>query len=164
MTGQTTTLEIADAQSHALAVRRFVRFTSSSLISTAVDQLLAWELFSHLDLIMADSDFWRILIASVVARMVSIAVNFSINSRLVFDGFETDAKRRTFGRFLALATCVLLLSSIGVYLAHTVLDAPEWQAKIVCDLCLFFVNYAGQRAWVFRDSTGVPEPLADIEL
>ena len=147
-----------------MAARRFVRFASSSLVSTAVDQVLAWELFGFLGAIMVDSDFWRIIIACVVARLISLTVNFSINSRLVFGGFATDAKRRTFARFLALAAFVLFLSSLGVYFAHTLLDAPEWQAKIVCDLTLFFVNYAGQRAWVFSDAAEEADVLAPGEL
>jgi len=125
-----------------------MRFGTSSLMCTAVDQSIAWMLFSTLDLFMPESDFLRILFASVVARLVSLTLNYSINLRLVFGDDTRD--RRTFMRFLALAACVLALSTLGVYFAHTALGAPEWQAKIVVDLCLFFLNYNVQRAWVFR--------------
>ena len=164
MTGHTISLEAQTQAVELGACRRFLRFASSSLIATLIDQTLAWELFALLDQAMPEADFTRILIASVVARLVSLTVNFSINSRLVFGGLETDAKRRTFARFLTVAGLILLLSCIGVWLAHTLLDAPEWQAKIVCDLCLFFLNYALQRTWVFADEQQTGRHFANERL
>jgi dolichol-phosphate mannosyltransferase len=153
VTGQTMPLEATTQANQLPATRRFLRFASSSLVATLIDQLLAWELFALLDPILAGADFTRILLSCVAARLVSLSVNFSINSRLVFGGLDSDSRRRTFARFLALAAFVLMLSTTGVYLAHTLLGAPEWQAKILCDLVLFFLNYALQKSWVFSDAT-----------
>lgn len=108
---------------------------------------------------MAGNDFLRILIASVVARCVSLSLNFAINNRLVFSGGGVDARQwRTFARFLAVAIGILALSSFGVWWAHTALGAPEWQAKIVVDVCLFFLNYSMQRVWVFKNVDALRSP------
>ena len=137
---------------------RLMRFASSSLMCTAVDQAIAWTLFSTLELSMGEADFLRILVATVVARLVSLSLNYRINLSLVFG--EKERERRTFVRFLALATLVLILSSVGVFCAHTFLGAPEWQAKIVVDLTLFFLNYNAQRMWVFAPAEDAGDLVA----
>ncbi len=132
---------------------RFALFACSSLISTGVDQLVAGILFSLLRETFAEADFLRILLASILARCVSMAVNYAINRRMVFGNKHemTPCKRESLPRYILLEAAILSLSSMGVWIAHISFGILEWQAKPLVDLALFFLNYTGQQKWVFAD-------------
>ncbi len=132
---------------------RFALFACSSLVSTGVDQLVAGILFSLLRETFGEADFLRILLASIMARCVSMAVNYAINRRMVFgkDQEVAPCKRESLPRYVLLEAAILSLSSMGVWIAHIGFGILEWQAKPVVDLALFFLNYTGQRKWVFAD-------------
>lgn len=136
-------------QTVAKPAQRVLRFVSSSLTCTFVDQGIAAALFAILRTPMGADSFARILIACVVARLVSLFLNFTINNKLVFDG-DDAYKRRAFMRFLALAGVCLTVSSVCVWWVHTTFGAPETAVKIVVDGTLFVVNYNVQRLWVFK--------------
>ena len=141
-------------------IARFLRFAGVSLTCTALDQLLAAALFSLLRGPLEGRGFLRIVASSVIARCFSLSLNYALNHHLVFtledeDPGQSRRGRSSLPRFVALAAFVLALSTLGVYLAHTYLGAPEWQAKLVCDMALFFVNYHVQRTWVFRPEVTV---------
>ena len=154
---------IMETEAH-INLGRFGRFACSSLASTAVDQLVASVLFVALRRYFVGADFLRILAASVIARCVSVACNYSINRRVVFAGDDEDgvlSKRESLPRFLLLAVGVLCLSSLCVWALHVGLGMPEWQAKPLADFALFFLNYNGQRKWVFVEhGTGERAALA----
>ena len=133
---------------------RFGRFACSSMASTLVDQLVAWTLFAVLREHFVGADFLRILLASCIARCVSMSVNFFINNKVVFKNGNLELprrKRESFPRFALLQLSILSLSSLGVWMAHTGFGVAEWQAKPFVDFCLFFLNYNGQRKWVFAE-------------
>ncbi len=135
---------------------RFLRFASSSLVCTAVDQMVAGVLFSTLRLAMPEADLLRILIATLVARVTSVTLNLTVNRRLVFSAAEDARSRRTTLRFIELSAFVLTLSTLGTWWLHVTFGIPEWIAKPCVDFVLFFVNYNAQRIWVFRaDETDV---------
>ena len=69
---------------------RFTRFVGSSLISTALDQILAFLLFGWLRGVFVSSDFLRIFTATLVARVCSVALNYAINMRRVFNDDKAD--------------------------------------------------------------------------
>lgn len=128
-------------------IARWVKFGGSSLFATLIDQVVAGILFIVLAGPLEGYDFLRIFVSTLVARVVSVAVNFTVNSKKVFAGSDWH---RSLPRFLLLAALVLGLSSLGVWLLHTRLGANESVAKICVDLALFFLNYNVQRRWVFR--------------
>lgn len=140
---------------------RFLRFMLSSASCSLLDQVLAWILFSLLRRHMAGSPFLRILVSNVAARIVSLTLNYSLNHRLVFTldvndpEWHRSARRESLPRFIALSAFILALSTLGVYLAHRFLGIEEWQAKVVVDIALFFLNYNVQRKWVFRHEVSV---------
>ena len=141
-------------------IRRLIRFASSSFTCTLVDQAIAWSLFSVFLSMGMTNDFIRITVASIVARMVSVFLNFQINSHLVFAKGNTGTAKRAFWRFLALATCVLALSCLGVWFCHEFMGIPDYIAKVGVDFCLFFLNYNVQKRWVFVERHALPEAKA----
>ena len=105
--------------------------------------------------------FLRIFFANVTARIFSLTLNYSLNHRLVFSldiddpEWQRSSRRESLPRFIALSAGILALSTLGVFVAHALLGVPEWKAKIVIDVALFFLNYNIQRKWVFRNEVTI---------
>jgi putative flippase GtrA len=140
--------------------RRFARFAGSSLVCTALDQVVAGVLFVALRKPMADMGFVRILLGTVIARVLSQTLNYAVNRRVVFSAQggkkgNRPSRRESLPRFLALSAGILSLSIIGVYLLHTYAGVQESIAKLLMDFSLFFLNYYLQHNWVFTTEPSI---------
>ncbi|THF74050.1 bifunctional glycosyltransferase family 2/GtrA family protein [Cohnella fermenti] len=124
----------------------FFRFISSSVASSVVDLGIAWVLIDGLRPLMGEHDFGRILLATAIARALSIGVNYGLNRNFVF---RKERNSGTLWRYLALSLLIMLGSGIGVYGLHALFLANEKAAKIVCDALLFLFSFYAQRRWVF---------------
>ncbi|MBE6017429.1 MAG: glycosyltransferase [Lachnospiraceae bacterium] len=95
----------------------------------------------------------RVIICTVVARVISSFFNFMINRKTVFK--STDNFGSTVGRYYILAVCQLLASMLLVDLFADKLlgikGALQTVVKCVVDLILFLVSYNIQRKWVFKN-------------
>jgi len=124
----------------------FMRFISSSIASSVVDLAIAWLLIDLLRPVLGEYDYLRILLATVIARIISIIVNYLLNKHFVF---RKETNRGSLWRYLTLCAFVILLSSTGVYLIHTIFFINEKIAKLICDALLFLLSFQMQRRWVF---------------
>ncbi|MDN4601517.1 bifunctional glycosyltransferase family 2/GtrA family protein [Paenibacillus sp. F6_3S_P_1C] len=124
----------------------FLRFISSSVVSSVVDLGIAWFLIDFLRPILGQQDYLRILLATVIARVISIVVNYVLNRHFVF---RKEDSQGSLWRYLTLCGVVIVLSSTGVYLFHTIFFVDEKIAKFVCDALLFLLSFQLQRRWVF---------------
>ena len=94
-----------------------------------------------------------IFASTVLARVVSSAVNFALNRRIVFKSGEPLIK--TLLEFYALAVPVMLVSAFGVKGMANLFGLPDGSIaisllKIVVDSILFVINYIIQKKWIFR--------------
>lgn len=124
------------------------KFAASSLTTTAVDFLLFTLLFALLkERVPATSE----LIATVVARIASSLLNFSLNNRFVFE--NGGSKKRAFIRYYCLCIPQMLASAGLVTLINRLFDNSATLAttaiKVLVDLFLFVVSFFIQRKWVF---------------
>ena len=126
-----------------------IRFISSSIISSVIDVLLAWILLDVLKLWMT-SDFWRIALSSLIARILSTIVNYVINKKYVFKGKNNS--KQTAKRFLILTVVITILSTLFVYVASSLHIMSEKLAKPIGDLLLFLLSYSAQTKWVFKNN------------
>lgn len=126
-----------------------IRFVSSSIISSIIDVLLAWILLDVLKIWMT-SDFWRIALSSLIARVLSTIVNYVINKKYVFK--EKTNSKQTAIRFLILTIVITILSTLFVYAASSLHIMSEKLAKPVGDLLLFLLSYSAQTKWVFKNN------------
>lgn len=132
-----------------MVLGRFARFGVSSLVGFAADNLLF-----TLVLFMAEGRFAKrsaaILVALVVARALSSALNYLCNKTLVFrsKGAVVESMAKYFGLVVAIAS----LSYLGTaFLAWAFDCAGIWItcAKIAVELLLFVLAYHVQSKWVF---------------
>lgn len=120
-----------------------LRFSASALLAFALDTVAL--------LVMFAATGW--LLASVVgARLLSAAVNFTVNRRVVFRSGGEVPLRRAAARYVSLAA-LLLAASFGMLTALTDAGVGVFAAKLLTDAVMFVVSFRVQRGMVFR-----PEP------
>lgn len=124
----------------------FARFLISALASAAVDLGIAWFLLDFLRPFF-QLEYFRILVASAMARVISIGVNYLINRKFVFQ--EKKADGQSLIRYLLLCVLIILFSTTGVYGLYRSFGVNEKIGKIICDTLLFVLSYQVQQRWVF---------------
>lgn len=124
--------------------KEFIKFTSSSLASTVVDLALFAILVFFLRALLPT---YYILVATVMARIVSTLVNYNLNAKLVFK--ETDNRELPFPKYIALAIFDMLASALFVTIIVGLLPINETIVKMFVDSALFFVGYLIQKHFIF---------------
>lgn len=120
-----------------------IKFAASSL-SCYIIELTA---FSLLSIFLFSKNALGILISTVIARVISGAVNFTLNKKWSFQN-----NKKWTGQFLKYAVlfvCQMTLSWLLVTLLSS-LPAPITIIKAGVDLVLFALNYLVQKNWVFK--------------
>lgn len=140
----------------------FLKFIASSIFGFAVDYLLFillntliyslmggreanWiSLFGHTFTTMTGA----VLFATVLARVASSLVNYSLNKRRVFH-MQTPS-RSTLLRYYLLCGVQMLASAGLVALFTSLTNGYPALIKLPVDLLLFFLSFQIQREWVFK--------------
>lgn len=161
------------ARIYAVVLRYFIRFIASSLSSWVVDIGVYWAVLAILGSVwklqasIANSyslavallnHTWNlniaaVLIATLASRVISSAVNFIINRKVVFK--NVDNVGQTAARYFALAVVQMILSFVLVdLLTNGVFHVTGFKnvlIKCVVDALLFIFSYGIQRKWVFKN-------------
>lgn len=126
--------------------KTFFKFTASSLFSTIID-LGLFTLFVYL--LRSTFPTSYIMVATILARIVSVVVNYTINNKLVFK--RKKQKDGSFARYITLAIADMLVSGYIVTLLVENLIRYETLTKVLVDGSLFFVGFLIQRKFIFTD-------------
>lgn len=140
------------AKIYIVILKGVFKFLLNSLICWVVDEGLFW-LFKDAILFSSITDHsTRTITSMLIARVLSSALNFTLNRKTVFKSKESVAK--TALKYYILAACMLAVSMLLVDLfAVRILNIggfPEVLLKCVVDIILFIVSYTVQRKWVFK--------------
>lgn len=135
------------AKIYGVMFASFIRFTCSGLVSTLVDQGL-FALFQKLVFISLDSTF-SIPLSTLLARICSSYLNYSLNRSLVFNAQKTHKNALT--RYYLLCVLQMAVSALLVTVIHIITTWNSSLIKIIVDLILFFISYRIQKSWVFRE-------------
>lgn len=135
-----------NASSHFRPVRdslavwgQLLAFTASSLTGFAVDVVL---------LALLHSLTGSLLAAVVGARVISAAVNFTLNARFVFPRRGRSAWLGALRRYAALAVVVLVANALLME-ALVIVTGSLAVAKVATEVVLFLASYLVQRTAVF---------------
>lgn len=127
----------------------FGKFLFSSLSSSVVD-LILFGLFCNVlravDGIPGGVPY--IIVATVLARVISAVYNFWLNYKVVFRSSANVAV--TAVKYFALAVCQMLCSAFLVNAVYGLLGGSEVAVKIPVDVFLFFASFVVQREFVYR--------------
>lgn len=125
-------------------IKEFLKFVSSSLASTVVDL----GLFALLVYFLRDNfPAFYITIATIIARIVAILVNYKLNATLVFE--DNEKRNKSFPKYITLAIFDMAASALLVTLIVRILPINETFIKMLVDSGLFFIGYLIQRKYVF---------------
>jgi len=97
------------------------------------------------------ADSVRILLATVIARIISSLFNFIFNRKAVFKSDSNFGSAMI--RYYALCVCQLLVSYGAVYFFTDILalgQAMTVVIKCIVDTILFIISFQIQRRWVFK--------------
>lgn len=125
----------------------FLKFIFASLSSSVVD-LVLFSIFCGLFAGHMTGAISYILGATVCARILSAAYNFTINYKVVFK--SSNHKGKALCKYAVLAVCIMLASGFLVDYFHTLIAGPEVMIKIPVDILLFLVSFWVQREIVYR--------------
>lgn len=121
--------------------KRILRFSASSLLSTAADL----GLFSVLVYSLKVED--PILWATVLARLVSVNLNFTLNKTLVFK--SQAAWLNALLKYYSLAAVQMMASYLLLKGVYALFNQKVVLLKILVDLFLFVISYQIQKRYVF---------------
>lgn len=126
---------------------RFIKFALSGLVSFGVDN----GIFILLMQIFAIATKSGVMMATIIARLLSAIVNYQLNHRVVFDG-KGEA---TIIKYIGIMIVQMILSA-GLTTLATVMVGYSALAltatKIGIDFVLFFVSYQVQRRFIFVEA------------
>lgn len=124
-----------------------LKFCSVSFLSSIID-LGLFSLFMILFRNLSLSD--KILLSTLIARIISSLFNFCVNKTIVFNS-ESNTKT-TMVKYYTLAVIQMSLSYLGVYLLSNLLHINSTAIKLFVDIILFIISFQIQREWVFKNS------------
>lgn len=125
-----------------LVYQRFCKYTVASLGGAAVDYLAFW-LFL---LLLPFSQFHEVWLATVLARILSGVVNYTLNH---YWSFRSHAPvQGEVVRYGILFVSQMCISAVCVALLSEVI--PTIIAKLLVDTTLFLGSFFIQKKWVFR--------------
>ncbi len=140
-----------------------LKFMFSSMAATAIDYTLFMLLFTLFVSLSDKYPFFasnipyigtqtEVLLATVLARIVSSLCNFALNSHLVFSCGR--ARLQTLVRYYTVAIPQMLISALLVSLISQFTQRGGIVvaiAKIIVDIMLFLISFRIQRGWVFSE-------------
>ena len=123
--------------------KELIKFSASSLIGFGVD----FAVFALLTLFNVPFEHW-ILMCTIIARVISASINFTINYHLVFKKRET--LWMAFIKYAGLALFILGCNLLLMWLLYEKAGMNEYLAKIIVEITLFITSWLVQRLFVFR--------------
>ncbi len=125
----------------------FFKFLFSSLSSSVVDIAL-FTIFCGM-MRGRSLPFDYIMLATIMARVISAVYNFLINYKVVFKSRSNGLWAAV--KYAILAVCIMLLSGALVSFFHGLIPtSPEFVVKIPVDCVLFLVSFLCQREIVYK--------------
>ena len=123
----------------------FIKYIISSLSSFILDILLFTLLVNILPEINLNG-ITNIVIATIIARIISAVYNFLINSKVVFK----NKNKGSIIKYFILCIVQMFISAFAVSELFKLLHINSRLIKIIVDTIIFIINFVIQREWVFK--------------
>lgn len=119
----------------------FIKFSLSGILAAIVDYFLLF-LFQWMT--------GNLFFAVVGARLVSSAVNYSVNRAMVFHYVPKSRRQREVASYYLLAACMLVFNYLILRFLSESLKLNLLLSKILTEIILFGFSFAAQHLFVFR--------------
>ncbi|MBR6594330.1 MAG: bifunctional glycosyltransferase family 2/GtrA family protein [Clostridia bacterium] len=118
-----------------------IKHILASVICTAFDYMLYLAMLAWLPILPASA-------AYLIARGISVILNYQLSKRMVFKGARSDW--RTTVAYFMLALCMASTGSMLIMIGTDYLGWNEGITKLPVDVVLFFVNFVVQKHVIFK--------------
>ncbi len=125
----------------------FIKYIFSAGISFAID-LILFSIFSFL--LRNYLDDQAILLATVLARIISSFINYFLNRNAVFKNNKNKFDLITLIKYYALVVVQMFVSATLVYNLYKAIHIYETLIKIPVEIVLFLINYIIQKIFIFK--------------
>lgn len=90
-----------------------------------------------------------IIIATIIARIISSLVNYYLNRNAVFKMSDSKFDKKTLIKYYILVLIQMFISGQSVYFIHKMININATLIKIPVDVILFVINYFIQKKYIF---------------
>lgn len=125
---------------------QIAKFGLSSILSSLVDI----GLFAFVYATLKEDLLFRVIIATVLARIVSSLFNYTLNKHMVFQSKGNTKQSLVY--YYLLVVLVMLSSALLVYVFDVLIPISPVVIKIVVDGLLFFLSFNIQRKVIFKET------------
>lgn len=124
-------------------IKRIIKYLFSAGSSFVID-LILFTIFNYL---LKDLGSISIIVATIIARILSSLYNYFLNSRFVFGNYD----KSSIIKYYALVVIQMIVSATSVYLLSMVFaKINDTIIKMVIDVVIFIVNYIIQKRVIFK--------------
>ena len=123
----------------------FAKYIISSVSSFILDIFL-YTLFVNLLPEIRFNGITDIVIATIIARIISAVYNFVINSKVVFKSLN----KKSMIKYFVLCIVQMFISAFAVSELFKLLHMNSTLIKVAVDTIIFIINFVIQREWVFK--------------
>jgi dolichol-phosphate mannosyltransferase len=124
----------------------FIKYSAVSLISCCIDILLFELILVNLKFNLDETVL--IAISTVLARIVSSLVNYTLNKKFSFNSQKNV--KSTIIKYYILCIIQMIASATCVSIIYYFIKIPEVIIKVIVDTIIFFINYRIQRVIIFN--------------
>ena len=127
-------------------IKVFLKFLCSSASSSVVD-LLLFAVFCNM---LREKDLGIVsylIVATVLARIISAIYNFTINYKLVF--FSQEHLGKAIFKYFVLAVIQMLSSALLLNFIYPLLGGAEVLVKMLVDITIFFISFFIQKKLIY---------------
>ncbi len=132
-----------------MIMRTLIKFYAVSVTSMMVDLGLYYLLFYLLGLFSELTVYNRILWATVVSRLCSAVVNYTLNRKLVFK--YPGSVKRSVVQYALLVAIIMFLSYLGVSLLTFIFGFSFVLFKPMVDVALSVLSFKIQKEYIFKE-------------
>lgn len=122
------------------------KFALSSILSSVLDI----SIFAFVYASLKEDLLFRVIVATILARIVSSLFNYFVNKHVVFNAKESGS--RSFFFYYGLVILVMLSSALLVYVFDVLIPISPVIIKVVVDGGLFFLSFNIQKKVIFKGS------------
>ena len=127
---------------------RMIKFALSSFMAFSLD-FIALLFFKSITANLIPE--FSLLISVIAARFISSTFNFLINKNFVFKHYDKSSNNHLAVKYYSVVILMLCMNYTLINLLDSYIHIPLVFAKILTELCLFFINFALQKKIVFKE-------------
>ena len=126
---------------------QIAKFALSSILSAVVDV----GLFALIYAFLSEDLLFKVIVATILARMASSVLNYTLNKTVVFQ--SKSSLQSSLVLYYILVLLIMLSSALLVYVFDVITPLDPVLIKVVVDGCLFLVSFNIQRRVIFKEKT-----------